>query len=229
MVGEPHRPFSGPALGQRAQLLERRKRFSLRRFQGKAEAIPTHQHVPTSRQHGTDPSRVTVAPVRQYQVATPHGYSSIALPTVLIGQLEKVAPQIRQAQGVMDPPIGSRTSLLFDRGGIDHPNPPPLGQPFDQGRVAHLGHLRGQLPQPWLARPQPLKQRNVRNIGNRLLARPHHRLAQRQPRRRVHQNQLQQTIGVGDTSGSPKRPGAARLFAPVRGKKVREKLPLLIQ
>src|SRR3974390_2427482 len=105
LVGEEHGPFSGTALGQLAQLLECLERLSIWCFHGKTEAIPTHQNTPPPRQDSTGSSRVTIASVGQQQVAAAHGYSSIALSTVRIGQLEKVANQIRQGKTVNDPPI----------------------------------------------------------------------------------------------------------------------------
>src|SRR3974390_965514 len=95
LVGEEHGPFSGTALGQLAQLLEGLERLSIWVFPGKTDSLPTHQYLPPPRQDSTGSSRVTIASVGQQQVAAAHGYSSIALSTVRIGQLEKGANQIR--------------------------------------------------------------------------------------------------------------------------------------
>src|SRR3974390_1308319 len=105
LVGEEHGPFSGTALGQLAQLLECLERLSIWCFHGETEAIPTHQYIPTPRQDSTGSSLVTIASVRQQQVDAAHGYSSVGLPTLRIGQLETVATQIRQGKTVNDPPI----------------------------------------------------------------------------------------------------------------------------
>src|SRR5438105_5362828 len=226
---ERYRPLPSTAFRQFAQLLERLKGCSIGCLQWETETVPANKHVTAGLLDCADSRPIAISTIPEQQVLPLDRYSPVGLPAMFISQLEKIAIQVRQAQSVMHTPVGPRTTLLFNIGGIHHSHSALRTHAFHNFLLANCGHSRVETPQPRLARSESLEQRHIRNIGDGLLPSTHDGLAQRQTCRCVHKNQLQQAVGTGNVASPPQRARLSRLFAPIFWKQFRKKFPFFFQ
>ncbi|MHC1767131.1 MAG: hypothetical protein AB9869_22985 [Verrucomicrobiia bacterium] len=77
----------------------------------------------------------------------------------------------------MHTPVGPRTALLFDGGGIHNSDSTLRAHSLHDLLLTNFGHSRGKTPQPRLTGSEPLEQSNIGNVGNGLLTSAYNGLA----------------------------------------------------
>ena len=85
-----------------------------------------------------DPRRVPVGPIAQQEIPRADREATEGLPAVGVGQLEEVALQVDEVEGIMDAPIRAGGPGFLDRRGVDGPDAIPRVDARCRGPAPHL-------------------------------------------------------------------------------------------